>query len=350
MRLAVALLISTLLTGSLAACSSGSGVPKTTSTTADDSVQTVSTEPVELRSSVILSQMHGGANLGGDAATLGIYAVASKTVVNGYPYNDRSNGPPVCSIGSFNDLSNSDIAVDRKGDLLVADGGSNTISVFQGPSLCGPKLGSIADPFGTTVVDLASRDGKRIVVAYDRQLSQRVEPGVAVCTLAGGCTRHLNPGLGRALIYGVAVAPNGDCWASLKSVKYSNALVYFAHCRGKGVLTTGFTDDAVGGLDIDANGNLLSFAYTATPDLRVYSGCNPKCTHVGGPFPLRGGGSTYGHLNGRSNKLIFAEGNDGYGKLDVYSYSPSSISYLYSITNGLSLEAGAAAFSPSSKE
>ncbi|MBV9700288.1 MAG: hypothetical protein JO078_09210 [Candidatus Eremiobacteraeota bacterium] len=332
MRFAVALLTATLLTGSLLACSSGYG------------------SPVELRSSQILAKMRAGA--GPNTATFGIYAVASGSVVNGYPFNDRSNGPPVCSVGSFNDLSRSDIAVDRNGDLLVADGGANTITVFKGPGLCGPKLGTIADPFGKAFTDVTSRDGTTIVAGY-YTISPQL-PGVAVCTLSGGCTRHLSLGLGSGYLFGVAVAPNGDCWASAERYHPINgfALVYFAHCQGKGVVATGFQRSTPGGIDIDANGNLVVIDASASPGLTVYSGCNPACTVVGGPFALKGCGTPFGHLDGSSNKFIVAEApcRSPYAKLDVYSYSPSAVTYLYSITNGLTLPAAASAFSPNSKE
>jgi hypothetical protein len=255
----------------------------------------------------------------------------------------------VCSVGPFNDLRYSDIAVDRNGDLLVADEGANTITIFKGPGLCGPKLGSVANPFGTSFQDVASRDGQTIVAAYDKMLAKSFVPGVTVCTLSGGCTRNLHLGLGPGFALGVAVAPNGDCWASANSIKYSDVLVYFAHCRGNGVVATGLANDALGGLDIDANGNLVSIAYTSPSDLRIYSGCNPACTSVGGPFPLKST-AEYGHLDESSNKFIASEGTLSYGKLDVYSYSPSAVTYLYSITNGLTRGDYGVAFSPSSKE
>jgi len=240
MRFGVALLTGTLLTGALVACSNGYGVPPTTSISADDSAQTNgSVPPVQLRSSEILAKMHAATGRGGtDAATFGIYAATYTGVVYGYPFNDRSNGPPVCSVGPFNKNFSTGIAVDRKGDLLVADGGANTITIFKGPGLCGPKLGSIADPFGTAFTDVASRDGVTIVAGYYKQLARSHVPGVAVCTLSGGCTRHLSLGLGPGSVFGVAVAPNGDCWASASS-KLGPVLVYFAHCRGNGVVATG---------------------------------------------------------------------------------------------------------------
>jgi hypothetical protein len=127
-------------------------------------------------------------------------------------------------------------------------------------------------------------------------------------------------------------------------------MVYFAHCRGKGVFAAGFGEDRHGGIDIDANGNLVVIDASGLPDLTVYSGCNPTCTKLM-RFVLKGpGGTLYGHLDANSNMYIAADGNVGRAKLDVYSYSPTALTYLYSITNGLTLEAQASAYSPNSKE
>ncbi|MBV9263621.1 MAG: hypothetical protein JO324_04805 [Candidatus Eremiobacteraeota bacterium] len=344
MRVVVGLLTTMLLAGSLLACSSGYGVQQ----------NHVSVMPVELRSSDILAKVRADTGRRSpDTATLGIYAVASQSVVNGYPFNDRANAPPVCSVGGFNSIENTGIAVDRKGDLLVTDEGTNTITIFKGPGLCGPKLGTITDPTVKWFQDVASRDGQTIVAGFNKQPHVSVVPGVAVCTLSGGCTHHLSLGLGVGLILGVAVAPNGDCWATAQA-KQGKFLVYFAHCSHDGVVATGLAaDDPPGSLDIDAKGDLVVTADAAAADLRIYSGCNPACTPVGGPFPLRGNAALHGHLDGSANKFIVSERGlgSGMGQLDVYSYSPTAVTYLYSITNGLTLPDGAAAaFCPNSKE
>lgn len=356
MRLTAQVLTATLLTGSLLACASGYGVPQTTPISADNSAQTTtSVLPVELRSSDILAKMHAGAG-GADAATFGIYATGHRmSVVNGYPFDERRNVPPLCTAGPV--TSPHDIAVDRKGDLLVANG-DNTIKIFKGPGLCGAELGSIADPFGYVFLAVASRDGQTIVAAFQ---TRRGGGGVAVCALSGGCTRHLTvPGLQQ--IGGVAVAPNGDCWAlGLNSTTGQAALGYFAHCRHNGVLATGFQSIRAnllqGDLDIDANGNLVALVHVGpyctdySSALYVYSRCNPACTHVGGPFLLNGFCPTSGHLDGGSNEYIAPTGSYP-GVIDIYSYSPSGIKFLYSFANGLTTDVwdNPVAFSPNSKQ
>jgi hypothetical protein len=257
----------------------------------------------------------------------------------------------------------SDIAVDRQGDLFVLGGSSgNTITVFAGPGLCGHKVGTIADPYGDPFVAAADPNVQRsnpgdVKIVVGNGFVIGMAGNVSVCTLSDGCTTNLtNPNI--EVIYGVAIARNGDCWASGYTSQYRSAqpsLVYFAHCRGHGVLASGFQNSYVGTLDIDDNGNLISLS---TPggsiteiysQLYIYSGCNPACTLVRRPFPLFAA-STSVHLDGRSKRFVAADIQ--YNQLDVYSYSTTGIEYKYSINNGLSpggFVAGAA-FSPASKE
>jgi hypothetical protein len=345
MSLSVAVPTAALVTGSLVACSNGYGVPPTASISADGSTSKTSVAPVELRSSEILAKIHLATGLGqSESVTPGIYANAGKTIF-GYRGYDQSNGPPVCSIPVIDFRG---IAVDRQGDLLVPDQ-SSTITVFAGPGLCGPTLGTITDPYGgpENVASLNAKSGQIVVATYK-------QTGVSVCTLSGGCTAELTVAGARELL-GVALAPNGDCWASgaerISSHKIIPALAYFAHCRGRGVFANGFQPSGTlaAGLDIDDNGNLVvGVGGDHPPGLAeyIYSGCNPTCSLVGGPFRVNG---IYGHLDASSKKFV-TEGGKTAG-VSVYSYSTSGIKYLYSISNGLqSYGVWSAAFSPASKE
>jgi hypothetical protein len=203
-------------------------------------------------------------------------------------------------------------------------------------------------------VQTSKPGGERIVVGNGFAISM---PGsVSVCTLSDGCTTNLtNPNI--EVIYGVAIARNGDCWASgytSQSPSAQPSLVYFAHCRGHGVLASGFQNSSVRTLDIDDNGNLISLSTSngeisdLYSQLYIYSGCNPACTLVRRPFPLFGVSNSV-HLDGRSTRFVASDIQ--YNQLDVYSYSKSAIEYKYSISN-LSPSSGVvgAAFSPASKE
>jgi hypothetical protein len=220
-----------------------------------------------------------------------------------------------------------------------------TITVYKRPpsgAECGPELGSVSlgsSGFLQGVASLNAANGE-IVVA---------DGGVSVCTLSGGCTANLKTPYMRVI--GVALAPNGDCWAS--GPGRHGSLAYFAHCRGNAVFTHGLGEAAVpAGLDLDNNGNLVLISsastYRGSSELDIYSGCNPTCKRVGGPFQLLGG--AYGHLDANSKHLVVADNPKG--QLDVYSYSTNGIRYEYSISNGFppSTNKTGAAFSPPSKE
>ena len=73
------------------------------------------------------------------------------------------------------------------------------------------------------------------------------------------------------------------------------------------------------------------------------------CTLVGGPFALHGE-TFWGHLN--QDSTAFATANYVAGEVDVYKYSPTALTFLYSFTKGLtpSDSVKGAAYNPRSKE
>ncbi len=280
------------------------------------------------------------------------------SIINGYHHHNTGNGPPVCSLGAS--YANT-IAVDGKGNLIDPDGGTRTIIVYRGPGMCGPEVGAVADGFGQPA-DAASMDaanGTIVVgnifdnVARSHGPSHGTSSGfasISLCTLANGCTVNLsNPNM--FLVAGVALANDGDCWASGTDSSGSGTLFYFAGCSEEGQIATGFHNVSYGGLDIDKNGNLVSIdlGTSGSSSLWVYRGCNPACTLVGGPFPLLGQ-TVFGHLNEQS--MAFVTGDFEFGQLDIYDYSPTSLTYSYSINNGFSPseEVEGAAYNPRSKQ
>jgi hypothetical protein len=126
---------------------------------------------------------------------------------------------------------------------------------------------------------------------------------------------------------------SGNCWGDGIDPSGLATLTYFAGCSGGGVQATGFVNSSFGGIDIDASGNLVTIDGFA-PAVYVYSGCNPACTLVGGPFPLIGD-AIFGHLNSKFNNKL-ATGNFVNGQIDIYRYTPTSLTYAYSFNNGLS--------------
>jgi hypothetical protein len=279
------------------------------------------------------------------AAEGGIYgSTFFASVINGYPHKNTSNGPPICSLtGSYVN----GLAVDGKGNLIDPDGGTRTVIVYQGPGMCGPEIGSVSDPYGQPS-DASSPNAATGNIAVGNIFDNSGLPGsISICSLSGGCTQNLTNS-NMYEVAGVAMANNGDCWADATNSFGTATLTYFPGCTGSGEATTGFTNTYYGGLDIDANGNLVTID-AFTPAIDVYSGCNPNCTLVGGPFSLEGD-SVFGHLNKQS--MTFAAGDYDLGQIDVYYYSPTSLTYWYSFNNGLpaSDDVEGAAYNPRSRQ
>jgi hypothetical protein len=279
------------------------------------------------------------------AAEGGIYGSQYlASIINGYPHKNTSNGPPTCSLPGGSYVNG--IAVDGKGNLIDPDGGGRTIVVYAGPGMCGSEVGSISDPYGQPS-DASSANAATGEIAVGMVFDTSGEGGIAICTLYRGCTAELtNPNMYE--VADVAMANNGDCWASAVDSLGTATLTYFAGCTGGGAAATGWANTYYGGLDIDANGNLVAVD-AFTPALRVYSGCNPACTLVGGPFPLFDD-CVFGHVNKQS--MTFACGDYALGQIDVYYYSPTSLTYWYSFNNGFSVsdDVEAAAYNPRSRQ
>jgi hypothetical protein len=264
-----------------------------------------------------------------------------------YKSNNKKNKPPACGISGVQYLNG--VAVDGKGNVIDPDGGSRSIIIFKGP-MCGANLASTADPYGQPV-DAASNDALKDKIAVANMMDTGSKPGsVSVCTIKGGCKTNLtNSGIFEMV--GVAMDTKGNCWASAYNQQFLPSLVYFAKCKGAGVSATGYQNSSPGGLDIDNAGNLVAIDTSANNigALWVYSGCKPACTLVGGPFALHGE-TFWGHLN--QDSTAFATANYVAGEVDVYKYSPTALTFLYSFNNGLtpSDSVKGAAYSPRSKE
>jgi hypothetical protein len=302
-----------------------------------------------------LSGVEGNASVHGIARSAnvgeGLYVSESTRLsggptVFGYPGNNRGNKPAQCTI-AFGDGAGG-IATDRGGNLLVPDANDTQFWVYQGPGMCGPAIGRV-ETSGFSV-DIASDDavaGKIIVGNYKGRDAS--SPGnIEICRLTGGCTKSLtNPDMFEVI--GVALAKNGDCWASGYGTSYNATLTYFRHCDGSGQSSTGFENKSPGGLDIDKYGNLISVDLSQGGGFFVYKGCRPACTLVGGLFPDEGA-SDYGHVNRKSTE--FATADYQYGQVDVYKYTPTKMTYEYSFDNGLSQQDDVlgAAYNPGDSE
>jgi hypothetical protein len=251
----------------------------------------------------------------------------------GYAGTNQRNAPPIC--GETSGFFVADVATDSKGDLVAPNQQGETVNVYRGPRLCGPSVAQLHDPYGLPV-DAATADAltKKIVIANiedDGPISDPPPGSITICTVAGGCTENLtNPQMNR--LAGVALDKRGDCWASATNASSVATLIYFARCAGDGQVTTGFQNTGYGGLEFDKSGNLLAIDFNGT-QIFVYSGCRPACSLVAGPFPLHGQ-SIYGKLDRAGT--TFAAADYQTGRVDIYKYSSTALTYEYSFNQDLS--------------
>jgi hypothetical protein len=281
-----------------------------------------------------------------DSAKRGVYVsenLSSGPDVFGYPNHNRSNGRPICTEDA---TSTYDIAVDGKGNLIVPDS-YDTVTIFKGPKMCGRKLGSFHTIWSTDYpVDATSPNAANGTIAVGVIQDEGSGVGsIELCSLKNNCKTNLVNGSNMNEVFAVAMSKRGDCWASSAT---PTALTYFKDCSGSGRTATGYENQSTGGLDIDKYGNLVSLSETSA-QVYVYSGCNPACKLIGGPFALQGQ-ALYGHLNEGSSQLATADYQ--HGQIDIYKYTPTSITYMYSFNNGLSTSASrvGVAYDPRSKE
>jgi hypothetical protein len=237
-----------------------------------------------------------------------------------------------------------DIAVDPKGNLIVPLGGTESVNVYKGPNMCGPQVGSFSDPYGQPS-DAASMNALEDTIVVANIVGSRSYTGnIAICTLKDGCTKELtNPNI-IGYVGSVALAKNGDCWATsdlFESYYVSPpTMTFWKGCTGSGEAVTGYQNTAYGSISIDSHGYLVSldlggFYGSNTSQLWVYKGCNPNCKLVGGPFPLHGH-AVFGGLNQKSNEYgvtNYLGGSYPYTMTDIYSYSPTSVTYKFGFQN-----------------
>lgn len=283
----------------------------------------------------------------------GIYvSTFAGTDLYGFPKNNSGNGPPTCTVGTAGGVNN--FSIDNSGNVMIPNGdevsGEHEIYVY-GPSVCGPFLGSIVDPYGQPS-DASAVSATTGNIAVGNIFDESGPGSVSVCTLTSGtCSTNLtNPSIDE--VGGVGMAANGDCWADAINSDEVAVLVYFAGCSGSGVVASGFVNPFYGGVDVDGKGNLVTTSlfgpsFSLPSVVYVYSGCNPTCTLIS-QSPLTGE-SIFGHLGRQS--LRFVTTNLESSDTEVYRYRPSGLTLNYSFTGGIPCatdECEAAAYSPSS--
>ena len=269
-----------------------------------------------------------------DSLRKGVYVAEYFTNdILGYAWATRENRPPICSIPATYVVN---VATDPLGNLIDPDGGARTVSVFRGPSMCGPEIGSFADHDGQPSDAATTNAATGTIYVGNLQAAGQPFGNVSVCTLAGGCSRKLgNKAIGGQL-FAVAEDQHGNVYAS----GYANAsgsgasLVVWKGGQGSGARLKAYRNGSPGGLDVDKQGRLLALDTFAGGNgaLYVYTGCPSHCT-AHGPFALKGE-SVFGKVN--AGGTLFEAADFEYGQIDVYSYAGiKGITYLYSFSDGL---------------
>jgi hypothetical protein len=283
---------------------------------------------------------------GPNSSERGIYVVvwdSSFFALLGYRIKSGHIKTPPCTVKgvSFADS----VTVDGQGNLIVPEPNTSSVGVFEGPTMCGPDLGSVYDPYGSPIV-VASNNA----VTGNIAVAHASGGIISICKLATlDCNAKLtNPDM--SAIAGIAMANNGDCWASAYTTSYGVALFYFRHCSGTGKAATGYQNTNAGGLYIDSEGNLVSmdFGGSGPSSVYVYKGCKPRCSLLGGPFFLDGN-QIQGSLNKESTTFATV-GADTRSQVNIYSYSPTKINYLYSFDTYRQGDGLGVAYNPRSKQ
>ncbi len=252
----------------------------------------------------------------------------------GYAWATRKNIPPVCAIPGTYVV---DVATDKSGNLIDPDGGGRTVTVFRGPQMCGPKIGSFTDNDGQPS-DAATSDATAgTIYVANIQATGKPYGNVSVCTLAGGCSAVLSSHAIGGELFSVAEDAQGNVYssgypqASGSGPGSGASLVLWKNGKGKGVRIAAYRNSTPGGLEVDAKNELLALD-TFAPALWVYTGCPAKCT-AHGPFALKGE-TVFGKLDAKLG--TFEAADVEYGQVDVYRYAGTKgVTYLYSYSNGL---------------
>ena len=240
---------------------------------------------------------------------------ASDGVVFGFRERNKTDGPPVCSIGNQN-FDQSQIAADATGNLYLPNIETSVIGVYS-PN-CGQLVRGITDPYGAPV-DVAVRFGKIYAAGGTT---------VAVCSSSGCSSSLTDPSIRQ--LETTAVDSSENVWASYYDHSGAIRLAVWPHGTMPARVVSGYVNqNTPGDLIFDRNDTLVSIQ-TLFTHAYVYR-CNAKtasCTNTA-THDLHGG-SLYGSLNARNTNLQISDYSNG--AVDVYAY-PSFV-YEYSYSRG----------------
>ncbi len=251
------------------------------------------------------------------------------TSILGYLRRNVGNKAPYCTVPGS---SVNNVAVDGQKNLIDPDGGSRSVIIYSGPSMCGSVAATISDPYGQPS-DASSANAMTGPIAVGNIVDSAGVGSISMCTVSAGCTTNLTSPSITGYGGGIAMDNSGNCYMTSENASFTASIMtYWAGCSGTGVTATGYVNKSYGGLEIDSSGNIVSIDFQNN-NVYVYSGCNPACTLVGGPYALHGG-TIFGRLNKATGRFAGVEYLNG--QVDLYDYSPTGgLTYLYSFNNGL---------------
>jgi hypothetical protein len=277
---------------------------------------------------------------GDDGAKAAVYVgLLAENVILGYPKSNSNNGGPVCTI-STGVKTPLQLTADKSGNIYVtnANGFSPPYTVSEYGPQCGSQVASVTDTYGGPPRQVAL-DGKTWYLGNQYGLDYG-DANIAVCS-ASGCTSALQA-LGEntmTQLGGVAVDAHGNVYASAYTIGNDSgvSLVEWKDGKGKGkvIYSYGTAGDGPNPLEIDDQGNILANG-SGSSNFYVISGCPSACT-TNGPYTIQGIGGTF-TLNKKNHTLYVTDNDEGDpGSVAVYTYNRTAApTYQYDFTNGMS--------------
>jgi hypothetical protein len=252
-----------------------------------------------------------------ESAKAGVYvtqtAGSGRSVLFGYPPNNRKNQSPLCSILRLGFAAG--ISSDTAGNVYVARA-DGTVRVY--PPDCGRVVGTVDTQ--RVAFSVAVRNGT--IYVGD-------SAAVAVCTLRG-CSRSLTDASILQLT-SAAVDSFGNVWAAYYSQSGAISLIVWQGASMPGHVVRGYINTPVpGDILFDAQDRLVSVAshfstvFTYSCDAHAAS-----CTNTG-KVQLRAA-SYFGALNRANTNIQITDIR--HASVDVYAYP--SFTYMYSYNRGL---------------
>jgi hypothetical protein len=252
---------------------------------------------------------------------IGVYVTqangSASGVILGYRSPNKSNEPPVCSIGGQG-FDHSEIAVDAAGNVYAPNLRSENINVYA-PN-CGSLSATVADPYGADVDVAVGAGGTFYGVGGTH---------VSVCT-SSSCDSELTDSSIKQLET-AAVDRAGNVWASYYDQSGVPSLIVWLGGAMPGHVITGYANpNTPGDLEFDNAGKLVSLQ-TEFAKVYIYScdAAEASCKHT--RTAALKASALFGALNAKNTD--FEATDYEADSIDVYSYP--AFKYEYSYSSGL---------------